>query len=70
MKKISETRLGEMKETIYENMFRDALDEGFEKSGTFEYFLEYYNEAEEAALDYANSLTDAEIIKKYKEITE
>jgi len=59
MKKISKTRLGEMKEAIYENMLGAALDDGVDEM-----------EAEEAALEYVNGLTEEEIIKEYKEMTE
>ena len=55
---ISATRLGEMKEAIFENMFGAALDDGVDEM-----------EAEEAARDYVEGLTKEEIIKEYKEMT-
>ena len=48
-----------MKEEIFDNIYGAGVDDGVDEM-----------EAQDAAQDYVNGLTDEEVVKEYKEMTE
>ena len=48
-----------MKEEIFDNIYGAGVDDGVDEM-----------EAQDAAQDYVNGLTDDEVVKEYKEMTE